>query len=295
MNMKFSHLIACASLLFTTLATAHAQDKTGRQMELLNGPEWQFIGAGDGTELPKIGSDEFKQAAWANVSVPHNFQTRNAYNTLTRGWYRRTLKIDPSSAGKEQYLVFEGAASIADVYVNGQHLGQHRGAYTRFIFDATKVLHPGADNELAVLVDNAPADINDCLPNSPQGFFKVWGGLYRNVWLLTTAPVHIDPTDFAAPGVYLTPKDVSADSAKLNIHVLLRNASNGKASATVQAKIIDPSGKTLAGPTATIPLDAAQKGSVDFTVPVDHPVLWGAAATPVSRGDDGFRERPSRG
>ena len=208
--------------------------------------------------------------------MPHNFQTRTAYNTLTRGWYRRKLKIDPSSAGRELYLVFEGAASIADVYVNGQHLGQHRGAYTRFIFDATKALHPGEDNELAVLVDNAPADIKDCLPGEPQGFFKVWGGLYRNVWLLTTAPVHIDPTDFAAPGVYLTPKDVSADSAKLNIHVLLRNASQSKANAAVQSKIIDPDGKILASAKGTVPLDGGQKASIDFAVPIDHPVLWGA-------------------
>ncbi len=146
--MKLGYVIACATILLVTLSTAHAQEKTGRQMELLNGAQWQFFGAGTPAELPKIDSDAFKKAAWADVSVPHNFQTRNAYNTLTCGWYRRTLKVDPSSAGRELYLVFEGAASIADVYVNGQHLGQHRGAYTRFIFDATKVLHSG-DNELS--------------------------------------------------------------------------------------------------------------------------------------------------
>jgi beta-galactosidase len=273
--MKFTNIIACASLVLIAVSTARAQEKAGRQMELLNGPDWQFIGAGADAELPKIGSDEFTHAAWANVSVPHNFQTRNAYNTLTRGWYRRTLKIDPSSSGKELYLVFEGAASIADVYVNGQHLGQHRGAYTRFIFDATKVLHSG-DNELAVLVDDTAADMKDCLPAATQGFFKVWGGLYRNVWLLTTAPVHIDPTDFAGPGVYLTPKDVSAESAKLNIHVLLQNTSPSKANAEVQSKIIDPDGKILASPKGTVPLDGGQKGSIDFAVPIDHPVLWGA-------------------
>ena len=149
------------------------------------------------------------------------------------------MTVDPSAQGKELYLVFEGAASIADVYVNGQHLGQHRGAYTRFIFDATAALHPG-DNELAVLVDDTPANTLDCLPISQTGLYKVWGGLYRNVWLVTTSPVHIDPTDFAAPGVYLTPKNVSADSADLDVRTLLRNTSAADAQAQVKARIIDP-------------------------------------------------------
>ena len=161
--------------------TARAQAAT-RKIESLNGPGWQFVGAGDGATLPEIGADAFRQAAWtAPVTVPHVFQTRAAYDTLTKGWYRRSVAVDPAVGGKEFYLVFEGAASIADVYVNGQHLGQHRGAYTRFVFDATKALHPGADNELAVLIDDTPANTLDCLPISQTGLYKVWGGLYRNV------------------------------------------------------------------------------------------------------------------
>ena len=143
------------------------------------------------------------------------FRREPTTDGLTRGWYRRQLTVDSSMQGKELYLVFEGAATLADVYVNGQHLGQHRGAYTRFVFDATKALHVGTDNQLAVLVNDSPADTKDCLPWSQTGLYKIWGGLYRNVWLVATSPVHIDPTDFAAPGVYLTPKDVSADSAGL--------------------------------------------------------------------------------
>src|SRR5208282_4934632 len=118
-------------------------------------------------------------------------------------------------AGKELYLVFEGAAAIADVYVNGQHLGQHRGAYTRFVFDATSALHPGQDNQLAVTLDDSPARTTDCLPSGSR-LYKVWGGLYRKVWLIAVAPVHFDPTDDASPGVYLTPKNVSEQSADLN-------------------------------------------------------------------------------
>jgi beta-galactosidase/beta-glucuronidase len=98
--------------------TARADTTSPRQMQLLNGPDWQFFGAGATETLPGIDSDGFKSAAWAPVSVPHNFQTRTAYDTLTKGWYKRQVTVDASAQGKELYLVFEGVASIADVYVN---------------------------------------------------------------------------------------------------------------------------------------------------------------------------------
>ena len=198
-----------------------------------------------------------------------------AYDTLTKGWYKRQVTVDPSAKGKELYLVFEGAASIADVYVNGQHLGQHRGAYTRFIFDATAALHPG-DNELAVLVDDTPANTTDCLPWSITGLYKVWGGLYRNVWLVTTSQVHIDPTDFAAPGVYLTPKNVSADSADLDVRTLLRNTSAADVQAQVKARIVDPDGKEVTTLTGTTPVPAHGTATSELSTTIKQPQLWGA-------------------
>ena len=266
-------------LLFflTSLSFAQAEDASSpRQAQLLNGSGWQFVGYEDTTKPPDIGTDAFNQAAWTPVEVPHNFQTRAAYNTLTRGWYRRQVTVDPSAQGKELYLVFEGAASIADVYVNGQHLGQHRGAYTRFVFDATKALHVGTDNQLVVLVNDSPADTTDCLPWSQTGLYKIWGGLYRNVWLLETSPVHIDPTDYAAPGVYLTPKNVSAASADLDVRTLLRNDSASAAQAQVKVRIVDPDGKEITTLTGTTPVPAHGTATSELSTTITQPQLWGA-------------------
>jgi beta-galactosidase len=268
-------LMAGVGFLLSLHQSAEADTASPRQMQLLNGNGWQFVGAAAAEKLPDIDSDAFKSAAWAPVSVPHDFQTRAAYDTLTKGWYKRQLTIGPAAQGKELYLVFEGAASIADIYVNGRHLGQHRGAYTRFIFDATAALHPG-ENELAVLVDDTPANILDCLPNAPAGLYKVWGGLYRNVWLLQTSPVHIDPTDFAAPGVYLTPKNVSADSADLGIHTLLRNSSAGDVQAQVKSRIVDPEGKEVTSLTGTTRIPAHGTATSEFSTTIKQPQLWGA-------------------
>ncbi len=269
-------LILALLLLAPASQRLQAQAPSLRQTELLNGAGWQFTGAGDGAALPALGSDAFVHAAWSNVTVPHIFQTRSAYDTLAKGWYRRQVTVELGSAGKEFYLVFEGAASIADVYVNGQHLGQHRGAYTRFVFDATKALHPGAGNELDVLVDDSPENTLDCLPISQTGLYKVWGGLYRNVWLVATAPVHIDPTDDAAPGVYLTPKDVSEQSAGLNVRVLLRNDASSAARAEVRARILDPSGAEVRTLTAPATLAPQSRTTVELSTTIEHPQLWEA-------------------
>ncbi len=276
---KHVPLKICIFLLFPFLAFAQAEENSLRHTELLNGSRWQFIGAGAADALPEIGSPAFKQAAWKDVSIPHIFQTRAAYDTLTKGWYRRRLTIDPSAKGEELYLVFEGAASIADVYVNGQHLGQHRGAYTRFIFDATQAVHSGSDNELAIRVDDTPDNTLDCLPISKTGLYKVWGGLYRNVWLLETAPVHIDPTDYASPGVYLTPKDVTKDSATLNIRALLQNTSGNNVHALVRFRILDPMGKEISSASklsAPAEIPANGRSSVELSTVIDHPQLWQA-------------------
>ena len=280
-------LILLAALAASAGSATFAADAAGRSharfvgtaavWKLLNGPGWQFFGVGEDRDaardrlrrLPAGGVD----AGDDSTRVPN---PRRVQHADERDGIAGRLAVDPAARGKEFYLVFEGAASIADVYVNGQKLGQHRGAYTRFVFDATKALHPGADNELAVLVDDDQADITDCLPQKTAGLYKVWGGLYRNVSLVTTAPVHIDPTNDAAPGVYLTPREVSAQSANLNVRVLLRNTSATDAQAEVRAKILDPDGKEIRTLTAPARLQADARATVEMNATIDHPQLWEA-------------------
>lgn len=106
---------------------------------LLSGSDWLFDGGNSSSALPEIGSDGFVSAPWQTVAVPHVFQMRTNFTGMTQNWYRHNFIVPPEFSGRRLYLVFEGAATIADVYVNGKHLGQHRGAYTRFVFDATEV------------------------------------------------------------------------------------------------------------------------------------------------------------
>jgi beta-galactosidase len=243
-----------------------------RQMLPLSGSGWQFFGGGRDDMLPTINSDAYHSAKWINISVPHTFQVRGDMS-LEQGWYRTRVLISDIAAHRHLYLVFEGAASIADVYVNGQHLGQHRGAYTRFIFDATQALHAGPDNDLAVKLDNRATSINDCLPNTNR-LYTVWGGLYRQVWLLTTKDLQIDPTYYASPGVFVTPTHITDESSQLDIKVLLRNTSSAPKSAEVKATILDPNNQPAQTLTGQASVVSNQGTSLTLSGTVLHPQLW---------------------
>jgi beta-galactosidase len=274
-------------LLTPFCLTRHAAAQTSapatpilRHQTLLTGPGWQFTGVGGTETLPALDSSAYTQANWQAVSVPHNMTTRLHYEAPDQGWYRRDFNVPADLGQKRLYIVFEGVTSVADVYVNGQHLGQHRGAYTRFLFDITAAVHTGADNHLVVLVDNRVADIKDLLPNKTR-LYKLWGGIYRKVWLLETSPAGVDPTDFASPGVYITPSNVSAASADLSVEVLLRSTLATPQQLTATATLLDPAGKpvkTLASKSATV---GRERESVTLTGSITHPKLWDLLAPQV--------------
>jgi beta-galactosidase len=148
-----------------------------------------------------------------------------------RTWYRKTFTLPAASAGKKVFIEFEAARQIAEVYVNGQLLGVSKSGFTPFGFDLTAHLRPaGQPNVLAVMCDNRfmkdPLDpsisaqaatnekthpnlaklseqFNESIPknladlkadqipwNNPH-WHPAHGGLYRNVRLHLTDPLHI--------------------------------------------------------------------------------------------------------
>ncbi|MBQ6641739.1 MAG: beta galactosidase jelly roll domain-containing protein [Saccharopolyspora sp.] len=95
---------------------------------------------------------------WQRIRLPHSWNARDGQDggddyRRGSGWYRRELPLSAESAGRRAFLEFDGANTTTDVWLNGVHLGQHSGGYTRFRFDVTEVLRPGA-NDLLVRVDN---------------------------------------------------------------------------------------------------------------------------------------------
>ena len=244
-----------------------------REKIALAGP-WHFTGETHGSHAEK---PDFDDRAWSSVTVPHTWDSKQAVKTRKAAWYRTHFTLTAADKGREIFLYFEGAAAIADVYLNGVHLGQHRGAYTRFIFDGTAAA-TGGDNLLAVKCDTDPKDTSDCLPaGNGYQLYHVYGGLYRHVWLLKTAAVHVDPTDYASSGLYLTPQVVNTLEGALGVKTLVRNDGAAPAAVTVTDTVRDADGRTVAAATETLTLAAHAGGASSQRVRLAQPHLWSPA------------------
>jgi beta-galactosidase len=279
--MRPVHLLGAAAAIVALHCAARAGDSPdGRQYVSLN-LGWRFL-AGDDPHAPEPGFDD---RSWRAVDLPHTWNAldgQDGGNNYRRGpgWYRRHLAVDPSLAGKRLYLQFDGASLMADVYVNGAYLGNHKGGFARFRFDATGALRTGADNVIAVRVDNGKLGIP---PTSAD--FTFFGGLYRGVSLLATDPVQISAMDLGAPGVYVEQRLVAASSAALVVRAELENHLPIPEDVSVAVSI-------RKAPRAGAPLEiivippsvthVEPGGSVEFVRPVtiDHPHLWNGRADP---------------
>ena len=253
----------------------YAPPATTRERIPLDGA-WRFEGRPLALGMEQPGFDDHD---WQAVTVPHTWNSKTNLQTHQAAWYRTHFALTEADRGKEIFVCFDGAATVADVYLNGTRLGQHRGAYTRFNFDATQAAVFGGDNVLAVQCDTNPDDTADCLP-AGDGYqlYHVPGGLYRPVWLLKTAPVHIDPTDDAASGVFLNPQAITAADALLGIKTLVRNDADTAKTVTVTNTVCDADDHVIAAVSETLVLGPRASSSTLLNAPVPHPRLWSPAA-----------------
>ncbi len=238
---------------------------------------WRFaLGDPAGAEAPG-----FDDSGWAIVDLPHTWNDRDGQdggNDYHRGvgWYRIHLAVPGGQAGRRLFLRFDGASLIASLYVNGTFVGQHRGGFAAFAWDVTQHLAIGRDNVLAVKVDNASyADIPPL-----ECDFTIGGGLYRGVRLVSTDPLHISLTDFASPGVYLTPTNVSAGAADLRVMARLRNDGPGPRMARVRTEVLDHTGAVVTVLETSEPMAAgADRDFVQDTTLI-RPRLWDGRSDP---------------
>jgi beta-galactosidase len=268
---------AAAALLVLCVACGglplpYSPSATARQETTLAGP-WKFRASND---LENAAARDFDDGAWETIRVPHTWAARDP-RTYRRAWYRTHFMSPAIQPSRRAFLSFEGVATIADVYLNGRHLGQHRGAYTRFLFDATEALLPApGENVLAVRVSNDPSETADCLPSGvAKQHYDVYGGIYRKVRLLQTELVHIDPTDNASPGVKFTPRRVDARRAEYAVEVLARNADTVARTLTARSHLVDAAGRVVDQGAAERRLEARAGAKLSLDGALARPLLWG--------------------
>jgi beta-galactosidase len=230
---------------------------------------------GDGVAYVQPGFDD---SLWQKINLPHDWAIEGPFihtggGSMGRlpssgiGWYRKKLSIPVEDAGKSIFLDVDGAMSYATVWLNGQLVGGWPFGYASWRLDLTPYVKTGGENTLAIRLDNPPSSSR----------WYPGGGIYRNVWLVKTRPVHVGQW-----GTYLTTPEVSHELATVNLKVTVDNDSKQSANVSMATEIfpLDASGKKIDAAVANIapvnlqipPGDSAVAEGVGTVI---NPKLWG--------------------
>lgn len=209
---------------------------------------------------------------WTSVAIPHTYnsdayQTKNYYKGV--GEYLLNLKMPEIDRSRRYFLKFDAANKASELSVNGAPTMTHAGGYSSFCYDVTHLVRKG-ENEIRILVDNS------CKNVAPQSAdFTFWGGLYRDVWLISTELQHFDLCDNASSGVYVSPMDVSREKASLKVNSRLVNDDREAADIKLLVSLRDASGNQVACETKNVRLSAAGTTVVESFLPeIENPDLW---------------------
>ncbi len=222
---------------------------------------------------------DFDDRAWRAVTLPHDwaiegpFLSTGPYGGMGRlktwgpAWYRKKLDIPAADSNKSIFLDIDGAMSHASVWLNGRLVGGWPYGYSSFRLDLTPYLSAGTANQLAIRLDN-PAESARWYPGA---------GLYRNVWLTTTQPVHV-----AHWGAVVRTPEVSREAATVDLAVTVDNDGSTAATLEVSTQLyaLDSQGKPSGAAVATLApqrlgVPARASATVNAAVRIAHPRLWG--------------------
>lgn len=250
--------------LFTQLSFSQ------RISETINS-NWYFYKGSDKPDIISSVKDH-----WSSVNLPHTWNSEDTIDDEVgyykgQGWYFKEFFIDESEKGKHFYLYFEGVNQETDVFVNGIHIGNHKGGYTAFSFDMTPNLIFDNINKIEVKVDNSHNE--NIAPLSAD--FNFYGGIYRNVRLIKTNSIHFDMSNNASDGVFVNYKEVKSNRAILQFDGMIQNDSKKKERLKLTVEILDDQGLSIAKESKTLVVNAlkSKKFSID-EVSVSNPKLW---------------------
>ena len=238
-----------------------------------------------GNDFPFV-QYNYDDRLWKNVNLPHDWAIKGPFMegwdtevgggmgrlpSLGIAWYRKKIEIPETDTGKCIFLDIDGAMSYAMVWLNGNLVGGWPYGYNSFRLDITPYIVPGGNNQIAIRLDN---------PNKSARWYP-GGGIYRNVWLVKTNPVHVGHW-----GTKITTENVSETSATINMEITIDNDSKNNISVSAATKIynLDENGK-LAGAdvsnikTPEVSISAGKSVKTSVSVTVDNPKLWGPLPT----------------
>jgi beta-galactosidase len=219
---------------------------------------------------------DFNDSQWRLLNLPHDWGIEGPFEQAYPGetgklpwwgiaWYRKHLELPSSDTGRKLFLDVDGAMSYATVWVNGHFAGGWPYGYASWHVDMTPFLKFGADNVIAIRLDN-PKQSSRWYPG---------GGIYRNVWLEKTSPVHV-----AQWGTAISTPEITSNSATIQIHAVLNNETGTAADVVVCHEVLELKadgslGKSVAATEAGhLFIPSGNSAAFNAQTTVRSPKLW---------------------
>ena len=280
-NQRVARMLMAIVLLGLNASRAIAVDQPARQTLSFN-QGWRFFRVDD-PAAPPLDIATIKDGDWEKVNLPHTVRLEPANASGGKNfqgvcWYTRHFQPVDAWKNHTLYLRFEGAMSVADVWLNGQKLTTHFNGYQPFTIDISKSVKFDTENVLAVRLDNS--DNKEVPPGKPQNQldFCYFGGLYRDVDLIVMNPLHVTDeilaNKVAGGGIFVSYPSVTDASATVQVQADVINDSDQPHTAQVRETLVDTAGKTVATSSANVPLTPGGSNFATQKLTVDNPALW---------------------
>ena len=247
--MNFNKNLVILFIFVMTGISSSAKPTEGTRIIQLLNTNWKFFNA----EVPGGEQPALNTNGWQTVEVPHDWAISGPFDEnndlqvvqvvedgekvakrrsgrtgglphIGIGWYRKSLEVPASWKGKRIFAEFDGAMSHARIYLNGQLIGEWPYGYASFGFELTDKIVFGGKNLLAVRLENKP--------NSSRWY--PGAGLYRNVRLVATNPVHVKQW-----GAYITTPDIEKGKGTVAIKTSLEGLKEGSKNVKLITNIYD--------------------------------------------------------
>ena len=266
MNLKRNVAISFY-LLLLAIPPCFANSRPGKTVSF--NQDWRFH-LGDVAGAQDAGFDD---SQWRQLDLPHDWSIEGEFSEQNPagtgggalpgglGWYRKTFMVPATAKGKLIYIEFDGVYRNSDVWINGHYLGKRPYGYSTFEYELTPYLVYGAQrNVIAVKVDNS---------QQPNSRWYSGSGIYRNVWLTTLDPVHIEHW-----GTYVTTPEVNSSSATVVIKTQVDNGSNSSTPVNLTTIVQDANGRQVAREVSKGVAARDAHTEVSQTLRVSAPELW---------------------
>jgi beta-galactosidase len=214
---------------------------------------------------------EYDDSWWQPVNLPHTWNAQDVSDEKPGywrgiGWYRKHFKLGSQYSGKRIFLEFEGVNHVAEFWLNGQKLGDHKGGYTGFEFDITdKAKFGDEENVLTVKVDNL---YHATVPPTVKTDYSFYGGIYRDVWLRVTEPIYVSKVHWTTPAV-------SRESADLQLNTTIANLTGQSRNLTLVEEVYDPENRLVRNTSSDLLLKPDKIGAVAQSGgTLKSPLLW---------------------